>query len=138
MAKTSYAIALGSNRRHGRYGAPAGVVKAAVQALGRIGDIRRVSTIRATPALGPAGRAFANAAVLLATGLAPDALLAALKDVARELGRRRGARFVFVDCRPGLRDLRADLRPLLEDVRRFDCATLYVLKRHPGTVLTGG
>ena len=26
---------------------------------------------------------------------------------------------------------------LLEEVRRFDCATLYVLKRHPGTARTG-
>jgi hypothetical protein len=47
---------------------------------------------------------------------------------ARELVSRSGARFVFVDCRPGLRDLRADLRPLLEDVRRFGCATVYVLR----------
>jgi hypothetical protein len=44
---------------------------------------------------------------------------------------------MFVDCRPGLRDLEADLRPLLEGVRRFDCATLYVLKRHAGTRLAG-
>ena len=57
---------------------------------------------------------------------------------ARRFVRSTGARFMFVDCRPGLRDLEADLRPLLEDVRRFDCATLYVLRRHPGTVLTGG
>jgi hypothetical protein len=59
-------------------------------------------------------------------------------DEARRFVRSTGARFMFVDCRPGLRDLEADLRPLLEEVRRFDCATLYVLKRHPGTVLTGG
>jgi hypothetical protein len=57
---------------------------------------------------------------------------------ARRFVRATGARFVFVDCRPGLLDLEGQLRPLLEDVRRFDCATLYVLRRHPGTVLTGG
>ncbi len=57
---------------------------------------------------------------------------------ARHFVRATGARFMFVDCRPGLRDLEAELRPLLEDVRRFDCASLYVLKRHPGTVLAGG
>ena len=34
---------------------------------------------------------------------------------------------------PGLRDLEADLRPLLEDVRRYGCATVYVLRRHAGT-----
>ena len=56
---------------------------------------------------------------------------------AREFVRRSGARFVFVDCRPGLRDLEPVLGPLLEDVRRFDCATLYVLRRHAGTALVG-
>ena len=57
---------------------------------------------------------------------------------ARAFVRGTGARFVFVDCRPGLRDLTQVLRPLLEDVRRFDCATLYVLRPHAGTALTGG
>jgi hypothetical protein len=57
---------------------------------------------------------------------------------ARHFVRATGARFVFVDCRPGLRDLEAELRPLIEDVRRFDCASLYVLKRHSRTVLAGG
>jgi hypothetical protein len=52
---------------------------------------------------------------------------------ARALVRRSGARFVFVDCRPGLRDLVATLRPLLEEVRRFGCATVYVLHPHAGT-----
>jgi len=52
---------------------------------------------------------------------------------ARELARRSGARFAFVDCRPGLRDLEASLGPLVEEVRRFGCATVYVLRRHAGT-----
>jgi hypothetical protein len=56
---------------------------------------------------------------------------------ARAFVERSGARFVFVDCRPGLRDLEPVLRPLLESVRRFDCATLYVLRRHPGTAPVG-
>jgi hypothetical protein len=56
---------------------------------------------------------------------------------ARRFVRGTGARFIFVDCRPGLRDLAPILRPLLEDVRRFDCATLYVLRRHAGTALVG-
>jgi hypothetical protein len=62
---------------------------------------------------------------LFETGLPPGR--------ARQLVRRSGARFVFVDCRPGLRDLTAELRPLLEDVRRYGCATVYVLRRHAGT-----
>ena len=57
---------------------------------------------------------------------------------ARRFVRATGARFMFVDCRPGLLDLEAQMRPLLEEVRRYDCATLYVLKPHAGTALAGG
>jgi hypothetical protein len=56
---------------------------------------------------------------------------------ARAFVRRSGARFVFVDCRPGLRDLAPALEPMLEDVRRFDCATVYVVRPHAGTALVG-
>lgn len=47
------------------------------------------------------------------------------------------ARFVFVDCRPGLRDLAAELRPLLEAVGRHGCATVYVLRERPGMAAPG-
>lgn len=93
MAETSYAIALGSNRPHGRHGAPKEVVRAAIGALGALGRVEAVSTIRATPALGPAGRSFANAVAILAADLMPDALLAALKRIEREFGRRSGRRW---------------------------------------------
>jgi len=93
MSKTSYAIALGSNRRHGRHGAPARVVAAAIVALGELGRIEQVSAIRATPALGPAGRGFANAAVLLRSELDPDDLLDGMKRIEREFGRRPGRRW---------------------------------------------
>ena len=93
MAQASYAIALGSNRRHGRHGGPAGVVRAALDALGELGTVEAVSAIRATPALGPAGRAFANAAAILATDLDPDELLDALKEIERDFGRRGGRRW---------------------------------------------
>jgi hypothetical protein len=56
---------------------------------------------------------------------------------ARAFVRRTRARFIFVDCRPGLLDLTAELRPMLEQVRRFDCATIYVLKKRPDTALAG-
>jgi 2-amino-4-hydroxy-6-hydroxymethyldihydropteridine diphosphokinase len=88
-----YAIALGSNRRHGRHGAPQGVVRAAVGALGALGRVEAVSTVRATPALGPAGRSFANAVAILASERMPDALLAALKGIERDFGRRGGRRW---------------------------------------------
>src|SRR3546814_1564058 len=69
MALTSYAIALGSNRR-GRHGGPADTVRAAAQAL----DAERLSSIHATPALGPAGRGLAHAAAIVETDLEPPDL----------------------------------------------------------------
>lgn len=88
-----YAIALGSNRPHGRHGAPEQVLRAAVRELGALGRVERVSRIHRTAALGPAGRSFANAAILLASALDPPALLAALKEVERRFGRRAGRRW---------------------------------------------
>ena len=80
-----YAIALGSNRR-GRHGSPAATVRAAAAAIGA----RRLSRIRLTPALGPAGRGFANAVALAESALEPPALLACLKALERDFGRRGG------------------------------------------------
>jgi 2-amino-4-hydroxy-6-hydroxymethyldihydropteridine diphosphokinase len=89
MATTSYAIALGSNRRS-RHGSPAATLRAALAA---IGGVRAVSKIRTTPALGPAGRSFANAAAIVESPLTPDALLAKLKAIERAFGRRPGRRW---------------------------------------------
>ena len=44
---------------------------------------------------------------------------------AQALARESGARFAFVDCRPGLLPL---LGPLIERARSFGCATLYELR----------
>ncbi|HEY0013462.1 MAG TPA: 2-amino-4-hydroxy-6-hydroxymethyldihydropteridine diphosphokinase [Allosphingosinicella sp.] len=88
MGKTSYALALGSNRRS-RRGAPAETVRAALEALGA----DAASRIRTTPALGPAGRSFANAAALVTTDLDPPELLEALKAIERDFGRRPGRRW---------------------------------------------
>jgi 2-amino-4-hydroxy-6-hydroxymethyldihydropteridine diphosphokinase len=88
MALTSYAIALGSNRR-GRHGSPAQTVRSAAAAIGA----ERLSRIRATPALGPAGRGFANAVALVASDLDPPELLDRLKQLEAEFGRRRGRRW---------------------------------------------
>jgi 2-amino-4-hydroxy-6-hydroxymethyldihydropteridine diphosphokinase len=89
MTTASYAIALGSNRRS-RHGSPAATLRAALAA---IGGVRAVSKIRATPAIGPAGRSFANAVAIVESPLEPDALLAALKDIERAFGRRPGRRW---------------------------------------------
>jgi 2-amino-4-hydroxy-6-hydroxymethyldihydropteridine diphosphokinase len=93
MADSSYAIALGSNQWHGRHGPPEGVVAAAVDTLAALGTVEHRSAIHITPALGPAGRDFANAAIILSTTLAPDALLAELKATERAFGRRPGRRW---------------------------------------------
>ena len=88
MAKTSYAIALGSNRRS-RHGSPVETLRAALAELRPIA----VSSIRATPALGPAGRSFANAVAIVESDLLPDNLLAELKALERGFGRRPGKRW---------------------------------------------
>lgn len=89
-----YAIGLGSNRRHGGHGAPADVVRAAAAALDRNGiRLAALSPIIATPAMGPAGRSFANAAVIVETRLEPPELLARLKAMEAAFGRRRGRRW---------------------------------------------
>ncbi|HWH21827.1 MAG TPA: 2-amino-4-hydroxy-6-hydroxymethyldihydropteridine diphosphokinase [Allosphingosinicella sp.] len=93
MAKTSYAIALGSNRPS-RHGSPAETLRAAVAAIEEQGfEVKALSTIRATPALGPAGRAFANAAAIVAASLEPPELLDQLKATETWFGRRSGRRW---------------------------------------------
>lgn len=92
MARTSYAIALGSNRRS-RHGSPAATLGAAAEALANLGRVERLSAVRATPAMGPAGRGFANAVAILSTGLGPVDLLAGLKAIERRFGRRGGRRW---------------------------------------------
>ncbi|WP_106639134.1 2-amino-4-hydroxy-6-hydroxymethyldihydropteridine diphosphokinase [Allosphingosinicella vermicomposti] len=93
MGSHLYAIALGSNRRHGQHGAPTAILRAAASALDAFGQVEVISSIRATPALGPAGRGFANAALILATDMEPPALLAGLKAIERAFGRRAGRRW---------------------------------------------
>lgn len=89
-----YAIGLGSNRRHGRYGSPGQVLDGAIAALDRAGiHPLLVSPVIATRPVGPGGRAYANAAALVATAMEPRALLLVLKAIERAFGRRRGQRW---------------------------------------------
>ena len=88
MSVTSYALALGSNRRS-RHGSPAETIAAAATGLG----VEKLSTIRTTEAVGPAGRAFANAAAILNSPLDPPKLLGELKALERAFGRRPGRRW---------------------------------------------
>lgn len=97
---STYLIALGSNRRHGRYGPPPGVVRAVMEECAALGTVTARSPIIATPAMGAAQRRFANAACVIESEYDPPALLAALKRMEREFGRRRGQRWGdrVLDC----------------------------------------
>ncbi|USI72295.1 2-amino-4-hydroxy-6-hydroxymethyldihydropteridine diphosphokinase [Sphingomonas morindae] len=94
MEKTSYLIGLGSNRGHGRHARPAAMIAAALAALARQGLApRAVSRFVTSRALGPGGRGFVNAAALIESADPPPALLARLKRLEAQLGRRRGRRW---------------------------------------------
>lgn len=82
---TTYVIALGSNRR-GRHGSPEHEIAAALALL----SPTTASPILRTAPLGPSKRRFANAAAILESSDDPPALLARLKAIERDFGRRRG------------------------------------------------
>ena len=88
-----YAIGLGSNRPHHRHGRPHGVLTAALERLEADHGLFDASPIIATPAFGFARREFANAAALIESDLAPDEMLAWLKLVEHEFGRRSGRKW---------------------------------------------
>lgn len=90
---STYLIALGSNRRHHLYGRPRDVVRAAMEELAALGTVSARSPIMATPPIGAAQRRFANAAVVLESEYDPPALLAGLKSIECEFGRRGGRRW---------------------------------------------
>ena len=96
--KARYLIALGSNVRHPRYGAPPQVLRAALEALDhekRIG-LETASRIVASAPLGPpngaAHRRYANAAAIVRSKLDPPALLARLHALEQRFARRRRGR----------------------------------------------
>lgn len=88
-----YAIAIGSNRLHGRFGRPAGVVEAAIARLDQEFGLFDASPIILNPAHGGAGRDFANAVALVESSLDPRQMLDGLKQIEREFGRRSGRRW---------------------------------------------
>ena len=95
MAETThlYAVALGSNRRHHRHGSPTGVVEAAISRLDRDFALFDASPIIVNPAIGGAGRDFANAVALVETRAHPAQMLDRLKSIECEFGRRPGKRW---------------------------------------------
>ncbi len=85
-----YAIAIGSNRLHGRYGRPPQVVEAVIARLDEEFGLFDASPIMLNAAIGGAGRDFANAVALVESELDPPAMLRRIKALEREFGRRRG------------------------------------------------
>ena len=88
-----YAIAIGSNRPHGRHGRPAGVVEAAIARLDEEFGLFDASPIVLNSAHGGAGRDFANAVALIESELDPPDMLRSLKAIERAFGRRAGRRW---------------------------------------------
>jgi 2-amino-4-hydroxy-6-hydroxymethyldihydropteridine diphosphokinase len=84
--RTSYIIALGSNRRHPRHGAPARVIAAAMARLDPVAQSRVISS----RPIGPSQRAYTNAVALIESALSPPALLIHLKAIEQAFGRRSG------------------------------------------------
>ena len=88
-----YAIAIGSNRPHGRFGPPVAVAAAAIARLDSDFGLFDASSILLTKAVGGAGRDFANALALVESRLDPPAMLRALKALELAFGRRKGRRW---------------------------------------------
>jgi 2-amino-4-hydroxy-6-hydroxymethyldihydropteridine diphosphokinase len=85
-----YAIAIGSNRPHGRFGRPPGVVEVAIARLEEEFGLFDASPIILNAAHGGAGRDFANAVAIVESDLGPPHMLARLKAIESDFGRRQG------------------------------------------------
>ena len=104
MYRHRYLIGLGSNMRHPRFGAPEGVLRAALARLGEDEELSVAAVapvIRSAP-LGPSRRRYANTVALVDTTAAPEILLDLLQGIERTFGRRRrgqrwGARVLDLD-----------------------------------------
>jgi len=87
---SDYLIAMGSNMRHVRHGAPEQVLRAAVSVIGDEGiEVLALSRVHRTAPLGPSRRMYANAAVVVRSALDPADLLALLQSIEAQFGRRR-------------------------------------------------
>ena len=84
-----YLIALGSNVRHVRLGPPRRVLAAALERLEAEGvRVLAAAPVVETEPVGPSIRRFANSAAVIETALEPEPLLALLKRIERDFGRR--------------------------------------------------
>ncbi|MGB3723638.1 MAG: 2-amino-4-hydroxy-6-hydroxymethyldihydropteridine diphosphokinase [Pacificimonas sp.] len=104
-------IALGSNRPHGRHGAPVAIIMAAMTVMQTTGmNIVRCSRIDRTRPLGPSSREYANAVVAVRTAMNPEQLLRTLHSIEHQFGRKRQRRW-------GARVLDLDLVAYHQEVR---------------------
>jgi 2-amino-4-hydroxy-6-hydroxymethyldihydropteridine diphosphokinase len=84
-----YLIALGSNVRHVRFGPPRRVLAAALARLEAEGvRVLAAAPVVETEPVGPSIRRYANSAAVIETALEPEPLLALLKRIERDFGRR--------------------------------------------------
>ena len=91
MTSQRYLVALGSNQRHHRFGSPERVLLAALLALDQHGlTVKRAGPVVRSLPLGPSRRRYANGAALVETRLEPAAMLARVKAIEAQFGRRRG------------------------------------------------
>lgn len=89
-----YLIALGSNIRHHRHGDPRQVLLAALLALdGPDVGVRAIAPIHHSAPLGPSRRRYANGAAVIASSLAPPAVLTLLQTIEQQFGRRSARRW---------------------------------------------
>lgn len=87
----TYLIALGSNRRHPRFGRPRNVLAAALERLQAEGvRIASAAPVMLSDPVGPSLRRYANSAAVVETELDPPEFLALVKRIEREFGRRPG------------------------------------------------
>lgn len=97
-----YLIAVGSNMRHRRHGAPREIVREAIGTLASAAvEVTARSAIIASDAIGPSSRRFANAVVTASSRHNPRDLLTELKRIEVKFGRRTwrrwGARVLDLD-----------------------------------------
>lgn len=91
MTDWRYLIALGSNVPHHRHGRPEQVLQAALAALDGAGiRVERAAPALCSAPLGPSHRRYANSAAVVSARMEPPELLAALKAMERQFGRRPG------------------------------------------------
>lgn len=127
------AIALGSNLPSPPAGDREANLRAAMERIARLGEIRAVSSFHDTAPVGyTAQPRFLNAALLLETALLPLALMSALLAIERELGRDRS-----VVSKAGDGPIAKGPRTIDLDLLLYDALTLHLpaTADHPALTL---